>query len=98
MPPKQGFRKGVCGIFISTEGLVLLGERLNEKGQWQLPQGGIEKNENFIEALCREMKEEVGISEVKVIRDSVSFISYRWPTNLFPNSVYEGTRTCLFFN
>jgi 8-oxo-dGTP pyrophosphatase MutT (NUDIX family) len=46
MKSKTIFRKGVCGIFISENGKVLLGERAKEKGQWQLPQGGIEGNES----------------------------------------------------
>jgi putative (di)nucleoside polyphosphate hydrolase len=76
-------RRGVCGIFISPTGKILLGERAKEKGEWQLPQGGIEGDETPLEALAREMEEEVGVKKIKVLRDTGHFIPYLWPPGLF---------------
>jgi putative (di)nucleoside polyphosphate hydrolase len=93
---KPVFRKGVCGIFVSSKGKILLGERLKEKGQWQLPQGGIEGQETPLEALYREMDEEVGVTEFEVLRDSGEFISYHWPPVLFDDSKYAGQEHIYF--
>lgn len=76
-------RKGVCGIFIRKDKTLLLGERTGEPGQWQLPQGGIEKGETPFEALLREIKEEVGLSGFVPFKNTVEFISYPWPPGLF---------------
>lgn len=36
-------------------------ERMNKKGAWQFPQGGVGKGEGMIAALLREVEEEVGL-------------------------------------
>lgn len=77
------FRKGVCGIFQSKSGMILMGERAHDAGQWQLPQGGLEGNETPHEALQREMFEEVGVTEVKVLKETAEWIHYEWPLGLF---------------
>ena len=39
-------------------------------GFWQMPQGGIDKNENPEEAVWREMKEEIGTNNAELIKMS----------------------------
>ncbi|RYZ80420.1 MAG: NUDIX domain-containing protein [Proteobacteria bacterium] len=90
MSRPEGFRKGVCGIFLSENGKILMGERLKDKGQWQLPQGGIEKGESPLQALRREMEEEVGVTKIKVLRKTENWISYLWPEGLFPKARHLG--------
>ena len=77
------FRSNVTGVIIHpAENKVLMFRRLAEKdkisgfltggGQlkwnWQFPQGGVNVGESEEEALFRELKEEIGTGDVKIIR------------------------------
>ena len=90
------FRKGVIGIFISNDGQILLGERSEDPGMWQLPQGGVEPGESTLEAIKREIFEEVGIKNFNIIKQTKEFISYRWHPDIFPNSQYIGQEHIYF--
>jgi len=96
----SGFRRGVCGVFVSAEGKVLLGERLKDRGQWQLPQGGVEEGETLLQALCREMMEEVGVAvgvgALKIRRQTAGFIPYVWPPGFFPHARFSGQEHVYF--
>lgn len=73
------YRQCVVGVFTNTDGLVLAGERSDKPGQWQLPQGGIGKWESATEALEREMREELGTSEFRIISLSSAKTTYDFP-------------------
>ena len=50
---------------------------------WQMPQGGIDKNESPINAMKRELMEEVGISNnYEIIRETSCWLKYKLPKNL----------------
>lgn len=74
------FRKGIVAVLQNARGLVLLGERSDHPGAWQFPQGGIEKGETAEQAFHREVREEIGVSECRVIRAGARDTQYRWPT------------------
>lgn len=59
----------VCLIFRKIGGRykILLVERQNEPGHWQLPQGGTD-GEDLESAGWREIKEEIGIKKIKIIK------------------------------
>lgn len=58
----QKYRKGVviC-VYDPLKKLILVGERSDIKNAWQLPQGGIDKNETPEKAAKRELMEEMGL-------------------------------------
>jgi 8-oxo-dGTP pyrophosphatase MutT (NUDIX family) len=68
----------VGAIIQDKQGRILVSQRaLNSKmypGKWQIPGGHVEKDEGFLEALKREVKEETGL-EVVSVRPSLS-LSY----------------------
>lgn len=74
------FRPNVAAIIINKEGEILVCERKNDQGAWQFPQGGVDKGETEMEALEREIMEEVGIpaSDYKV-KESRKGYSYLYP-------------------
>lgn len=55
------FRPCVAAIILNKEGEILVCERKNDRGAWQFPQGGVDGKETRLEALEREVMEEVGI-------------------------------------
>ncbi|EFA81862.1 NUDIX hydrolase family protein [Heterostelium album PN500] len=62
---KKLFRKCVGAVVFNEEGNLLVGRRSSLKkaavGKWQFPQGGVEKDEDYYNAVLRELKEEVGL-------------------------------------
>ena len=63
-------RLGVGIILLNHENKVFVGKRIdNPKNFWQMPQGGIDKDESFLDAAKRELKEETGIENIKIIKE-----------------------------
>ena len=54
----------------------------NPNDFWQMPQGGIDKGENSLEAAYRELDEETSIKNVELIHEVEEEISYNLPDNL----------------
>ena len=83
-------RIGVGIILLNHENKVFVGKRIdNPKNFWQMPQGGVDKNENFLEAAKRELQEETGIKSVQLIKELTSWLIYELPENLL-GKVLEG--------
>lgn len=78
------YRQNVAGVIINDKGKVLLAERIDEKGHWQFPQGGVDKEENLEQALKREIEEELGIKpeELKILAQAGNIYRYDWPEKL----------------
>lgn len=51
----------VAAILRNARGEILICERLGMPGAWQFPQGGIDEGETPVEALKRELREEIGV-------------------------------------
>ena len=62
-PPSQYFRAGMGAVIIDGGGRVLVLERSDIPGAWQLPQGGLEEGEEPSTAILREINEETGIPQ-----------------------------------
>ncbi len=76
------YRVGVVGVFVDKNGHVLVAERSDAANSWQLPQGGVEDNEDYEAALKREMMEELGIQRLKILKKSSNPIHYDFPESL----------------
>ncbi len=75
------YRKCVGMMIINAERKILVGKRLDHpSGYWQMPQGGIDENENPEEAVWREMKEEIGSDNAKIIKQSEKWLNYKIPS------------------
>ena len=56
------YRPNVAALMVNREGKLLICERINSKGSWQFPQGGVDKGEELLDALAREVEEEIGLT------------------------------------
>ena len=60
MIDSDGYRANVGIVITNDKKQILLAKRFKQDA-WQLPQGGIDKDETEIDALYRELEEEVGL-------------------------------------
>ena len=80
---KLPLRSGVGIIVLNKENKVFVAKRIdNPKNFWQMPQGGINKNEDFFIAALRELKEETSIVSVKLIKEIDDKFTYILPDHL----------------
>ena len=76
------YRRGVGIALINRRGRVFVAERIDTKGAWQMPQGGIDKGETPRQAAIRELKEETGIEDARIVAASRGWLSYDLPKQL----------------
>ena len=77
------YRPCVGLMVINKHGQVFVGTRIDTPGDhWQMPQGGIEKNENPKAAAMRELAEEIGTSAVEIIAEAPAWHHYDLPHDL----------------
>ena len=79
----DGYRPNVGIILYNQYNKVLLARRHGENA-WQFPQGGIKQNETPDQALFRELREEVGLSQkdVSVIAQTDGWLKYDLPKHM----------------
>jgi len=89
-------RIGVGIVLLNHENNIFVGKRIdNPKSSWQMPQGGVDQNENFLQAARRELEEETGIKSVKLIKALDGWLKYDLPENLLGklwNGKYRGQK------
>ena len=83
------YRPNVAGLILNRKGKLLVCERINEKGAWQFPQGGVDKGEKMLRALAREIEEEIGLpwNSYKILEKRVGY-SYLYPDQVKKKKAY----------
>ena len=90
--PVPGYRPCVGVMLLNAQGLVWIGRRfdkVNDEGTghwWQMPQGGIDVNEDPKPAALRELAEETAITSAEIIAESRNWYSYDLPGHLIGKS------------
>ena len=76
-------RLGVGAIVLNNKNRVFVGKRKdNPVDKWQMPQGGVNKGEKLIDAMRRELEEETGIKNIKILKEIDGWSEYELPENL----------------
>ena len=76
-------RSGVGIVVLNKNNKVFVAKRIdNQKNFWQMPQGGVDKGEDYLTAAYRELEEETSIKNVDLIKELDGLISYELPKNL----------------
>tara|TARA_Y100000768_G_scaffold206926_1_gene155948 strand:+ start:94 stop:570 length:477 start_codon:yes stop_codon:yes gene_type:complete len=80
---KLPLRDGVGIIVLNKENKVFVARRIdNPKNFWQMPQGGVDKDEDLLSAAYRELEEETSINKVELIKEIEGTITYELPKHL----------------
>ena len=76
-------RSGVGIVVLNKKDEVFVAKRIdNQKNFWQMPQGGVDKGEDYLTAAYRELEEETSIKNVDLIKKLDGLISYELPKEL----------------
>ena len=80
---KLPLRNGVGIVVLNKNNQVFVARRIdNNKNFWQMPQGGVDKNEDYLAAAYRELEEETSIKNVDLVGELDGLISYELPKHL----------------
>ena len=80
---KLPLRIGVGAIVLNNNNQVFVGKRKdNPIDKWQMPQGGVNDNEDLINAMRRELHEETSIKNIKILKEFDQWLEYELPNNL----------------
>lgn len=82
------YRPNVGAVLFNREGKVFVARRADlpnaegAPGGWQLPQGGIDANEDPRAAVLRELEEEIGTARATIIGEHPDWLTYDLPPAL----------------
>lgn len=72
-------------MLLNAAGLLFVGERRGPLLEaWQMPQGGVDPDEDPRTAALRELHEEVGTDRAELLRESRYWYAYELPPELAP--------------
>jgi putative (di)nucleoside polyphosphate hydrolase len=79
------------GIFLINDAAkILVGRRIGaEADAWQMPQGGIDAGEAPADAALRELEEETGTGNARIIGEAAGWLRYDLPGDLI-GKVWQG--------
>jgi putative (di)nucleoside polyphosphate hydrolase len=82
------YRRNVGAVLFNKQGFVLVARRAKfpnaegPAGGWQLPQGGIDADEDPAAAIFRELGEEIGTANAEIIGEHPDWLQYDLPPEL----------------
>jgi len=80
---KLPLRDGVGIVLLNKENKVFVAKRIdNPRNFWQMPQGGVDKDEKYLNAAFRELNEETSIKNVSLIGEIKEMTTYELPNHL----------------
>jgi len=83
------YRHGVGIMLLNSSGKVFVAQRIDTPGAWQMPQGGIDLNEDPLQTAFREMEEEIGTRNAHCIGQTDGWVHYDLPHKL-ADKVWKG--------
>ena len=83
-PGQQFFRANVGAVIVNDDGEALALERSDVAGAWQLPQGGLDADEEPLDGVLREIHEETGIvrEDLALLAEYPEWLSYELPPEM----------------
>ncbi len=79
------YRLGVGILLLNARNQVFVAKRIDTLAEaWQMPQGGIDENEDSLAAAHRELAEETSVTNAILLAESRGWLSYDLPDELIP--------------
>ncbi len=91
---KITYRKNVAAILFNGKNILLV--RKAGFDFWQFIQGGVEFNEEFEDALEREVVEETGIKKIEIIKKLNNHLKWNWNPELQKLKGFKGQEQTFF--
>ena len=100
-PSTLPYRPNVGAALFNSQGFVFVARRADmpnaegAAGGWQLPQGGIDEDEDPRTAILRELEEEIGTRNAVVVGEHPDWLTYDLPRELLGRTLggrYRGQR------
>ena len=100
MLDREGYRPNVGIILVNQKNEVFWGKRIREHS-WQFPQGGIKYGESPVQAMYRELREEVGLlpEHVRILGRTRNWLRYNVPSEFIrrdSRGIYKGQKQIWF--
>jgi inosine/xanthosine triphosphatase len=88
------YRQGTIGIVIDSKNNFLI-TQLDGYGDndWRFPGGGVDEGETPEETILRELKEELGTDQFKILKKSKLTIKYDWPEHVIVKRLIKERKT-----
>ncbi len=83
------YRKGVGMMVFNDNKKIFVGKRIDNQKAWQMPQGGVDQNEDYETAARRELYEETGIQSIRIVQRSKGEYTYDLPEYLL-GKIWKG--------
>ncbi|KAF9623444.1 hypothetical protein IFM89_003028 [Coptis chinensis] len=77
-----GYRPDVGVCLINSQNQVFVASKLYMPGIWQMPQWGIEDNEDPLSAALRELQEETGVVSTEIVAEAPRWLTYDFPPSV----------------
>jgi len=100
-PARLPYRPNVGAVLFNADGRIFVARRADlpnaegAPGGWQLPQGGIDEDEDPRVAIFRELEEEIGTASARIIGEHPVWLTYELPPELLGVALggrYRGQR------
>lgn len=93
----SSYRPNVAAILQREDGKIFVAERVDYRGSWQFPQGGVDDGEDLIAALYREVEEEIGVSPKSYeIAECRTGYRYKFPGGHLKKGLFCGQEQTYF--
>ena len=81
-PAPLPYRPCVGVMLIGPDGRVFVARRIDTPDAWQMPQGGVDRDEPPAAAAMRELKEEIGTANAELLAETAGWLRYDLPDHL----------------
>ena len=77
-------------VVLNKKNQVFVGKRKdNPKKHWQMPQGGVDQGETYLDAMKRELSEETSIKNIEILKEVNGWTEYELPDYLL-GKIWKG--------